>query len=660
MHASICCFALACAMSLPAAAQPPEPLRLARVFGEHAVLQRERPIPVWGWGPPGTTVEVLLAGARRSATVAADGRWRAELPPLPAGGPHTLEVQQGGQQQLRVQDVLVGDVWLAGGQSNMAWPLAQSQGGAAEIAAADAPTIRQLRVPNVAALRPQDELPPTAWLPASPATAGDFSAVAWHFAKRWQAAHPGVPVGLVTTAWNGSHLETWVRRDAALQDPDLAAAVQRTPADLPAFTAARRAVLEATIARWQPGLPWQGVDTSSWHEPAFDDGAWPSLQVPLLWESQGLAELDGVVWFRRSFDLNAAQAASAAPVLHLGKVDDCDETYLNGRLIGRSCGWDTQRVYPLPAGLLREGRNQLAVRVIDNGGGGGFHGDPAQVRLDTATGPVPLDGRWRARIEAPLVKAEPVANDGPSLAHNALHQPLQGLPLRGVLWYQGESNVGRAAAYASLFQRFISDWREQWGQPQLPFFWVQLAAFNPLRHNDLQRAPWAELREAQRQALQLPHTGMAVATDVGEADDIHPRDKHSVGERLAALALHDEDPRRPPATGPQLLEVRAEGEQLRARFGHVGGGLRTRPAGAALQGFAIAGADGRYHPALARIEGGDTVLLSSPAVPQPLTLRYGWVDNPAEANLCDGDGLPASPRRSDELPLATREARYGR
>jgi sialate O-acetylesterase len=494
---------LASALHIASPAQTANTVRLANVFNDHMVLQRNQPIPVWGWAPAGSTVQVRVGPRSANGQAAADGRFRVTLAALPAGGPFVLSLRADAEPALTVSDVMVGDVWLAGGQSNMVWPLKDAQDGAAAVAAANEPLIRHLRLPNTTALLPAEDTPAAAWQTATPQTAGDFSAVGWHFAMRWQTAHPGVAVGLINTAWNGSHLETWLRREAALLHPDLADAVNALPAnDLAAYNKRVRTALDAA------GVGWQAT-----------------------------------------------------------------------------------------------------------------------------------------------------ANYAPTLAHNALHAPLQGLPLRGVLWYQGESNISRAARYEGLFQRFIQDWRSSWNQPDLPFFWVQLAAHRPLRDNNPNRSPWAELREAQRAALVLPHTGMAVATDVGDAGDIHPRRKREVGERLAALALHDEDSKLAAATGPQMLGVKAEGGTLVSRWGNTAGGLRARPAGTELLGFFIAGADGQFVAAQARING-DTITLSSAEVNAPQFLRYGWIDNPEQANLVDGNGLPASPVRSDPLPLATRDTRY--
>lgn len=630
-------------------------VRLAHVFGEHMVLQRDRPLRLWGQATPGQTLTVELAGRRAGTRVGADGRWRVQLAPLPAGGPHRLRVK--GDQTVELNDVLIGDVWLLGGQSNMEWPLAQTDTGPQEIASPQNPQLRHLRVPLRASVRPEAEIAPAPWVVAEPGRVGEFSAVGYHFARQMQAVQ-GVPIGLINTAWGGSMLETWVRRDAALQDPDLAPAVRALPTDNAGFSAALRQRVHDRVAAWQPGLPLQGVDASSGSAAADIDGTWPTLHAPHEWEGQGLSNLDGVVWLRKRVELSAAQAAGAA-TLHLSKVDDCDETWVNGQRVGGQCGWEQPRRYDLPAGLLRTGANWIAVRVTDTGGGGGFHGDAAAMRLDTAAGAVSLAGAWRARVEQVAAAAGPAANDAPALGHNGLIAPLQGLAVRGVLWYQGEENSGRAAAYAEGFKRLIQDWRGQFADPNLPFFFVQLAAWRPLADNRPGAGNWAELRESQAAALTLPHTGMATAIDVGDAIDIHPRNKRTLGHRLAALALHDLGLRAAPAGGPRLLRHAAQGSAFHLHFGDTAGGLRTARTGEPLRGFFLAGADRRWVPADARFEG-DRIVLHSPAVAVPVAARYAWVDNPSEANIVRGDGLPLAPLRTDDWPLESAGRRYGR
>jgi sialate O-acetylesterase len=628
-------------------------VRLSEVFGEHMVLQRDRPMNVWGQATPGQTLTVELAGRKASTRVGADGRWRVQLAALPAGGPHHLRVS--GDQTIELSDVLIGDVWLLGGQSNMELTLAATDTGPEEVASPQNPQLRHLRVPLRASVRPEAEIAPAPWVVAERGQVGEFSAIGYHFAREMQAVQ-GVPIGLIDTAWGGSMLETWVRRDVALQDPDLAPAVRGLPADNETLAAALRQRLSGEVAAWQPGLPAEGVDASGWSAAGDIDARWPTLQAPGLWEGQGLPDLDGVVWLRKQVKLSAAQARGAGR-LHLAKVDDCDEVWVNGQRVGGQCGYDKLRDYALPAGLLRPGANWIAVRVTDAGGGGGIYGDAAALRLDTAAGAVSLAGAWRARVEQMKATAQPSANDAPTLAHNGLIAPLQGLAVRGVLWYQGEANAGRAAAYADGFKHLIEDWRGQFGDPDMPFLFVQLAAYMPLADNRPGAGSWAELRASQAAALALPHTGMATAIDVGNAEDIHPRDKRTLGRRLAALALHELGLRAAPASGPRLLGHETSGSEFKLRLDATAGGLRTARAGETPHGFYLAGADRRWVPAQARLDG-DRVVLSSPAVPAPLAARYAWVDNPSEANVVGGDGLPLPPLRTDDWPLESAGKRY--
>jgi len=630
-------------------------VRLSNVFGEHMVLQRDRPLRLWGTATPGQTLTVDLGGRTARTQVGADGRWRVELPPLSAGGPFHLLVQ--GDQAVELSDVLIGDVWLLGGQSNMELPLAATDTGAQEVASPQNPQLRELRVPRRASVLPEAEIARAPWVVAEPGRVDKFSAVGYHFARQIEAVQ-GVPIGLINTAWGGSMLETWVRREAALEDPDLAPAVRALPADNAAFSALLGKHLQDRVAAWQRGLPVQGVDTSRWSAAGDIDGNWPTLQAPGEWESQGLADLDGIVWLRKRVDLSASEAAGAAD-LHLGKVDDCDETWVNGQRIGGQCGYDQLRRYALPAGVLSAGANWIAVRVTDIAGRGGFHGEAAAMHLDTAAGVVPLAGAWRARVEKIQAAARPAANYAPAVAHNGLIAPLQGLSLRGVLWYQGEENSTRAAAYAEGFKRLIQDWRDQFDDPNLPFFFVQLAAWMPLADNKPGQGNWAELRESQAAALALPHTGMATAIDIGDEVDIHPRDKRTLGHRLAALALKEFGLRAAPASGPRLLSHEASGGEFHLRFGDTAGGLRTARAGETLRGFYLAGPDRRWVPAQASFDG-DHIVLHSPAVPTPVAARYAWVNNPSEANIVNGAGLPLPPLRTDDWPLETAERRYGR
>ncbi|CAM3739143.1 sialate O-acetylesterase [Roseateles saccharophilus] len=629
-------------------------LELAGVFGDHMVLQRDAPLHIWGRAEPGQRVRVQIAGGEAGAQAGQDGRWQATLKPLKAGGPHELRVSAGADQRL-LADVLIGDVWVAAGQSNMEWRLADTLGAAADVAAADLPRIRHARMPHRASLTPLRDTPPLAWDISSPTAAGEFSAVAWHFARRVQA-ETGVPIGLLNLSWGGTPIETWTSPRAAAADPDLAGTMRTMPTDEAAFVQRRRGIILERVRRFQGDAP-SAVDGA---DPALDDSGWPTLNAPQVWETQGLPGLDGRIWLRRHVTLTAAEAAGAA-TLHLARVDDCDESFVNGHPVGQTCGWDQPRAYALPAGLLHAGDNLVAVRVTDTGGDGGIHGPATELRLDTAAGPRPLAGRWRARVEALQTLTEPGPNDLPGLLFNGMVSPMTPFAVRGVIWYQGETNAPRAARYAQAFPRLIGDWRAQWreqGQKGLlPFYFVQLASYGP-RPPLPEGSAFAELREAQRQtAARVPGTGMAVSIDVGDADDIHPRDKRTVGERLARIALVQSYGRAMPFRGPTLKSSRFLPDgRIELRFADVAGGLATR-GGGPLLGFALAGEDQRFQPARAEIVGRDRVRLSSDAVRRPAAVRYAWADTPLEANLVDGAGLPASPWRSDHWPLVTRDVR---
>lgn len=650
--ASLLC--LAAALSPAAQAEA----RLHGLFGPHMVLQRDRDIPVWGWAAPGETVAVSFRQQRQTVQADAHGQWRLTLKPEAAGGPHTLTVS-GDQSRapLSLADVLVGEVWLCSGQSNMEWALRDSLDGPAEAAAASDEGIRHIKVPHRAALQPQADIEPAAWRPASPAHAAEFSAVAYHFAKRLRR-ELGVPVGLLNVSWGGTQIEAWMS-PASLQAQAGITAEQMAalPHDAATFVAQQQARLLARVQAWQGSGPAGAAEAAAWAGPAFDDRAWPRLQAPGIWETQGLLDVDGKVWYRKTLELSAAQAAAPEAVLHLAQVDDCDETFVNGQAVGGQCGWDQPRRYRLPAGLLQAGRNVIAVRVTDQGMGGGIHGSPDRLRLQWGAHSLSLAGPWQARVESLLDKTEPGPNELPALLFNGMLHPLQGFGLRGMLWYQGESNVARAAQYERLLPAFIGDLRARWGQGDFPFHLVQIAADAPVQRNTLAGSVWAELREAQTRALRLLNTGLVVTSDVADGGNLHPRNKAVVGERLAGLALQGLPGRQAMVvSGPQFRSLRVQGREAILSFDHAAGGLELR-GGGELQGFAVADASGVFLPARARVVG-QTVHVHHPAIKHPAAVRFGWVDNPEVNNLFNRAGLPAVPFRTDRWPRLTEAVRY--
>lgn len=633
-------------LAVPASAATGSGLELPLVFSDGAVLQRDRPLPVWGQARPGCRVEVELDGRRASATAAADGRWALGLPAHAAGGPYLLEVDACGERR-RIADVMFGEVWLASGQSNMEWPVAQTLHASEDIASAGDPQLRHFKVPRSWAEAPRTQLEGGQWQAASPETVGTFSAVGYAFARDLRRTLQ-VPVGIIDSTWGGSSIEAWM--GAGMLGLDVAALEAKMRERRAAEERIEQAVRQR-VAAWEPVDPASEAFASD----HLDTTGWQPINVPAAWESQGYDGMNGVAWYRTTFDLGAAEAA-AGITLGLGQIDDTDTTWVNGHQVGSTVNaYNKPRVYQVPAGVLRPGTNTIAVRVQDDGGGGGIMGSRDEIFVRPQGGVArALEGPWLFRTAQVSVSMLDDKNQGDTLLYNAMLHPLQPYALAGVIWYQGETNASPDGAYRyrDQFRGLIEGWREGFRNPELPFLWVQLAPFHSGDDRlDVQGrvidSPWATLRESQSATLALPATGQAVITDAGDTHDIHPRDKHVVGQRLARIALNKVYGQQHMAwTGPVYRSAEVRGHELVLHFDHADGALAVRGDGA-LAGFELAGADGRFHPAQARIEG-DTVVLQARAVRSPVSARYGWSDDPKDANLVGRDGLPASPFRTAE------------
>ncbi len=634
------------ALAPAAIAAPSAQLDMPLVFADGMVLQRDRPLPVWGQARPGCTVQVALAGGKAQAVAGADGRWRATLPAQAAGGPHVLEVDACGQRR-EIGDVLVGEVWLASGQSNMEWPVSQTLHAQEDIAGAGDPQLRHFKVPRSWAEAPRTQLEGGQWQAASSATVAEFSAAGYAFARELRTTL-GVPGGIIDSTWGGSSIETWMSADMLGLD---AAALEAKMREQRAAEARIEEQVRARVAAWAP------VDAASeaYAAVGLDTADWATIQVPAAWEAQGYAGMDGVAWYRTTFELSAAEAV-AGITLGVGRIDDTDTTWVNGQQVGgMASAHNKARVYQVPASALRAGRNVLAVRVQDDGGGGGIQGSQEEIFVQAAgAAPRPLQGPWQFRTAQVSVAMQDGKNQLDTLLYNAMLHPLQPYALAGVIWYQGETNASEHGAfrYRDQFRSLIEGWRARFSTPELPFLWVQLAPFHSGgdrldAEGRVLESPWATLRESQSATLALPATGQAVITDVGDTDDIHPRDKRTVGQRLARIALHGVYGRDGLAwTGPVYRSAEVRGQELVLHFDHADGALAAR-GGGALAGFELAGADGRFHPAQARIEG-DSVVLKATGVTRPALARYGWSDDPKDANLVGRDGLPASPFRTGQ------------
>ena len=623
-------------------------LRLPKLFADGMVMQRDVPLPVWGWAAPGTTVTVTLAGNTARGAANAAGAWTVTLPPMRGGGPHEITVQSSATK-LQVRNVLIGDVWIASGQSNMEWPVRMANDSARVIAMANDSALRHFKVPTSWAESPADELVGGSWAPATPQNVGAFTAVGYFFARELRKS-VNVPIGLINTSWGGSNIETWLSREAhGLNEGAAAALLKRERESLEAIRDSLTARL-GTLPTKDVGL----VDGRAvWANPELDDASWSTIRVPSLWEDAGYPGLDGIVWLRLAFTLSAEEAKQSAR-LSLGPIDDNDITWVNGVEVGRTSGYATPREYVVPTSALRSGRNVITVRVSDGGGGGGIYGNPDLIHLSLGGVRRPLTGTWKLKVGEASVRMDGQRiNKVPMVLYNQMVHPLQRFPVKGVVWYQGESNannVAQAVAYRDLFAKLITSWRREWvGTHDFPFLWVQLPNFNPPDSIPPARSAWATQRESMAAALALPNTGQAITIDVGEATDIHPRNKQDVGARLARVARKVVYGQSVVASGPTYRRHTIQGGRVSVEFDNVAGGLVSRGREGLVGGFAVAGADGRFVWAKAHIEDGRVVVWSD-AVREPVAVRYAWADNPSTASLYNREGLPAAPFRTDTWP----------
>lgn len=632
---------IALLLAAPLAAQARVELPL--IFGNGAVLQRDQPLRVWGWSEPRAHVQVQFDRSKADVTADANGRWHAVLPAHAAGGPFELSVRSG-QDETVSHDLLVGDVFLASGQSNMEFELYKARNAAAEIAHATDGAIRQIKIPDSWSIQPTDHLAASHWVAASPDTAAQFSAVAYFFAREIRADQH-VPIGIINDNWGGSRIEPWMDAQTAGEQPaEIKARVEREDA-------AEAKAMQATrqhLQRWPGVFGASAADAARARYAAanLDQSDWQPIHVPGYWEAQGYYDMDGIAWYRTTFMLSAADAAGGV-TLGLGMIDDSDHAWVDGRPIGATDNaWDKARAYHVAPGVLHAGRHTLAIRVDDLGAGGGIHGDPALIHIQPDHGARrPFPGPWLFRPEAVSLAPTQDKNQIATLLYNRMIHPLLPLAIRGVIWYQGESNAlpGDAYRYRDQFAALIRQWRRDFRQPALPFLWVQLANFSQGLDTPTS-SPWAMLRESQSRTLSLPHTAQAVTIDVGNPDDIHPTDKQTVGHRLALAARHVVYGESLVYSGPVYRAMTLEGHTIRLRFSSPGSALEH--CGDALDGFTIAADDRHFHPAQAHIDGNDVVVQAAD-VSAPVAVRYGWSENPASANLINAAGLPASPFRTD-------------
>ena len=660
-----------------------ENFTLHNVFTSNMVLQRRFPVKFSGNAEPGKSVAVHFNGKTVRATAGKNGEWLAEFPPMEAGGPYELIVEGLDKSKtIRLTDILLGEVWLCSGQSNMQMPVKggkfwQVKNADEELKNANHPQLRLYDVKRtVSPGKIRTETDGGSWRACTPETVRLFSAVAYFFGLQLQK-DLNVPIGLIHASWGGTPIEPWISESAyekALRHEIEAIRFAKAPTEEQKERLRKsQEKLQIEMDRWTKRFlesdPARSREAQAWKSPAYDDSGWTTQAKPAPFPDN----IDGVGWYRHTVEI-PSELAGCEIILRLGVADDCDETYFNGELIGRTGidtpgYWTVQRIYPVPGKLVKAGKNVIAVRVIDHFSGGGL-ANPVSLEFRKINRKISIAENWKFKLEfaADLKKTGPrpvlpsyhlamKSPNFPATLFNAMIAPWTRYPIRGIIWYQGCSNAG-SLDYHPLHKLLIADWRRQWNNPDMPFLLVQLAGFE--KHTPGNRLPddyWKEkmpeenvpyalTREIQAEMLKLPFTGMAVAMDVGDHSDIHPADKQTVGYRLAKEAERIAYHAATISQGPIYDGKKIENGKIRIFFRNVGKGLATKD-GKAPGAFAIAGKDGVYVWAEAAIDG-DTVLVSSPLIKEPVNVRYAWVPYRGDVNLCNRDGFAAPPFRTDK------------
>ena len=629
-------------------------IQLPPMFSDGMVLQQQSEAPIWGKAIPNKDVKVITSWDGKNYTIksATDGSWSLKVQTPKAGGPYSITISDG--KPIKLNDVLIGEVWICSGQSNMEMPLegwGKVQNYKQEIQTADYPNIRLLQVEKETNSVPVADIKVRGggWQACSPQTVAEFSAVAYFFGRNLHQ-NLNVPIGLINTSWGGTIAETWTSGESLVTMPDFKDAVEQVK---------NRSSKEGQIALYQKQMTeWDkkvaimdhGYENKLpvWALQRTKDEDWKTMKVPGVIQNQGLKDFHGIVWFRKEVNIPAEWNGKDL-ILNLGPIDDNDITFFNGVEIGHTEGYSINRTYKIPARLVKKGEAVIAVRVFDTGGDGGINGPSENVYIQAKSGERQvLAGDWKYNKslelnEMPAMPENTFANPNfPTLLYNAMLHPLIPYAIRGAIWYQGESNADRSYQYRELFPLMINDWRNKWKR-DFPFYFVQLANFTKLQ-TEPEESAWAELREAQFNTLRLENTGMAVTIDIGEANDIHPKNKQEVGRRLALAARSLTYGEKVVYSGPLYQSYKIEGNKIRIKFNHTDGGLKAKDG--ALKGFTIAGVDHKFHWADAVIDGDDVIVYSTD-VTFPIAVRYAWANNPI-CNLFNGAGLPASPFRTDD------------
>ncbi len=627
------------------AQSPKRQLALPKLISDGMVLQRDADVRIWGWAEPGESITVEFIDKQYSTEATPEGNWEVILQNLKAGGPFDMEIKAI-SGQITIRDILIGEVWVCTGQSNMELPMARVKDQYPdEMVNCENPLIRTFNV----AMRygfnePYKDLNEGSWISSNQQTISEFSAVGYFFAKALFQRHH-IPVGFIKAAIGGSPIESWISEEALKTYPDIMQILQPYKDD--SYVDKILEIDGALTTAWFDSLNKNDAGLNSdvpWYSEELNTYKWSTMNWPANFEKEGLRNFNGAVWLRKEIDVPEGMANKPVK-LWLGRIVDSDKTYVNGEFVGEFTYQYPPRKYDIPAGLLKKGKNLITVRIVCNNGiGEVISGKP--YKLFTEDSSIDLTGEWKYMIGTscgPLPDTTFIQWQ-PAGLYNGMLAPLTNYTVKGALWYQGESNTSRPFEYLSLMKTLVEDWRKRWNQSNFPFIFVQLPNYSI---PDIQPAEsqWAELREAQLLSLEIPDTAMAIAIDLGEWNDIHPLRKKEVGERLALAAINTAYGEKVTASGPIYSNMEIAGNKIAISFINTGGELKTGD-GAELKHFAIAGSDKIFLWAKAKIEG-EKVIVWNENIAEPKSVRYAWATNPEGANLVNSEGLPASPFRTD-------------
>lgn len=611
-----------------------------KFFSNHMVLQRDAPITIYGWADAGKTVKINFYNTNVETKANANGEWTIDFNAQKAGGPFRMTIAE--DNKITLEDIYIGDVWFCSGQSNMGWKLEDALNGKEELSKANYEKIKLLQVSRTMAGTPQKDFEKGQWESCTSENAEGFSAVAYFFGRELYQEY-NVPIGLINSSWGGTNIEAWMSEEM-MGKHESAKKVIAEMKNLNFSDVVKN--YNKDFKNWEDKADKLDVGMQErWFDNSYDKSSWKTINVPILWETAKITPSDGIVWVSRTFELNEKDLSEKELLLSIGRVDNEDVTYINGKNVGESKIKDLDRIYKIPKTVFAIGKNTITIRVKNSGDIGGFRSAKEALYLQTGQQKISLAGDWKYEIGTKNIEEVPVRqhpNLYPTSLYNGMVAPFLGIKIKGIIWYQAESNSKNAVEYADLFKDMITDWRKKW-KSDFTFIFAQLPNYTN------QNNRWITLRESQAKALELKNTGMAVLIDVGADDNIHPIHKQIVGKRMATIAGNLAYGKKElPASAPIFDKYKTDGNAILVSFKNGTFAAETPKSG--ISGFMIAGNDNKFYPANGYLQKDmKTIKLSSDKVSDPKEVRYLWEDAPGKVMLYNKDGLATPPFRTDDL-----------